>query len=216
MDQRLKLVIVVVLTFIITLSVGFLTEYVRQSMTFTWGIEVGDEFVYEVSVTGNTTTGTQVLPPPLEPMNNTRIIVEIISLPNLTLYYHGTPFIEGVVEHLKTTTRFDDGSDIPNEFFFTINSHASWCILPTGAWGHLDSLFPNQVNISIPDQESYMTVSGTDSFFFGYWLNVTTNESEWHGIIDLNTGMPVVFSFSIWREGQPLSYSYNVTMTIVP
>lgn len=215
MDHRLKLVIVVVLTFVITLSVGFLTEYVRESMTFSWGIEVGDEFVYEVSVTGNTSTGTQVLPPPLEPMNNTRIIVEIISLPNLTLYYEGTPFIEDVVEHLKTTSRFDDGSDIPNQFFYAINSHASRCILPTGAWGHLDSLFPNQVNRAIPSQESFMAVGGTSSFFFGYWLNETTNESEWHGIIDLNTGMPVVFSFSIWREGQPWIYSYNVTMTLV-
>jgi hypothetical protein len=209
------MVIVVVLTFVITLSVGFLTEYVRQSMTFLWGIEVGDEFVYDVSVTGNTTTGTQVLPPPLEPMNNTRIIVEIISLPNLTLYYDGTSFIEDVVEHLKTTSRFDDGSDIPNEFYFPINTHASGSILPTGAWGHLDSLFPNQVNRTIPGQETFMTISGTNSFFFGYWLNETTHESEWHGIIDLSTGMPIVFSFSIWREGQPWIYSYTVTMTLV-
>ncbi len=215
MDHRLKLLIVVVLTFVITLSGGFLTEYVRQSMTFTWGIEVGDEFVYEVSVTGNTSTSTQVRPPFLEPMNNTRIIVEIVSLPNLTLYYYGNQFVEDIVEYPKTSLRFENGSDVPTEFYYTINSQVSRCILPSGAWGHLDSLFPNQINQAIPEQESFIAVNRRNSFFFGYWLNETSLESEWHGQIDFSNGIPNVFSFSLWRQGQPWLYTYNVTMTLV-
>lgn len=215
MDHRLKLLLVVVLTFTITLSGGFLTEYMRQSMTFSWGIEVGDEFVYDVSVTGNSSTTTQVRPPPLEPMNNTRIIVEIISLPNLTLYYYGASFIQEVVEHPKTSCRFEDGSDIPAEYYYAMNSHASGYILPTGAWSHLDSLFPNQVNQAITNQELYISVSGGNSFFFGYWLNETSNTSEWHGILDLTTGVPVVSSFSVYSVGQPWIYSYTVTLTLV-
>ncbi|MFW9794130.1 MAG: hypothetical protein ACFFEE_07510, partial [Candidatus Thorarchaeota archaeon] len=124
MDHRLKLLVVVVLTFIIALSGGFLTEYIRQSMTFSWGVEVGDEFIYTVSVVGNSSTTTQVQPPPFEPMNNTRIIVEIIELPNLTLYYNGDAFIQGVVEHLKTVCRFEDDSVIPAQYYTALNTHA--------------------------------------------------------------------------------------------
>ncbi len=215
MDHRLKLLFVVVLTVVITLAGGFFTEYIRQSMTFSWGVDVGDEFLYEVSVTGNTTTETQVLPPLFEPMNNTRIIVEIVSLPNLTLYYAGISFIQNVIDHPKTTTRFEDGSDIQTEFYYAINNHASQSILPVGAWGHLDSLFPNHINREIPNQESFTSIAGLNSFYFGYWLNETTSTSEWYGIIDLSTGMPTAVSFSIWRVGQPWTYSYNVTMTLI-
>lgn len=214
MDRRLKLLIVVVLTFIITLSGGFLTEYVRQSITYSWAIEVGDEFVYDVSVIGNTTTGTQVLPPPLEPMNNTRIIVEITSLPNLTLMYYAHIFIQEVVEHPKTASRFEDDSDIPSEFYYAINAHASWSILPIGAWSHLDSLFPDQANQDIPDYQAYTSRSGVDAFIFGYWSNETVTWQEWRGIVDLDTGVPTVISFSVWSQGQPWSYFYNVTMTL--
>ncbi|MHA2153681.1 MAG: hypothetical protein ACXAAQ_17115 [Candidatus Thorarchaeota archaeon] len=209
MHQRLKVLIVVALTFIITLSGGFLTESFRQSITFSWAIEVGDEFIYDVSVIGNTTTGTQVLPPPLEPMNNTRIIVEVTSLP----IYYPHIFIQEVVEHPKTTSRFDDDSTIPAEFYYAINSHALWSILPIGAWGHLDSMFPDQVNWAIPDYASYFARSSPE-FIFGYWSNETGSKSEWHGIMDLATGVPSVISFSVWSEGQPWSYFYNVTMTL--
>ncbi|MFW9810727.1 MAG: hypothetical protein ACFFE6_15230 [Candidatus Thorarchaeota archaeon] len=215
MDHRLKLLFVVVLTVIITLAGTFVTEYVRQSMTFSWGVDVGDEFLYEVSVTGNTTTTTQILPPIFAPMNNTRIVVEIVSLPNLTLYYSDIPFIQDVINHVKTIVRFENGSDIPTEFYYAINNHASNSILPIGAWGYLGSLFPNQINQAISNQEMYISVTKPDSFYFGYWLNETTSTSEWHGILNLNTGVPIDFSFSILRIGQPWVYSYNVTMTLV-
>ncbi|MFX1483174.1 MAG: hypothetical protein ACFFCP_08295 [Promethearchaeota archaeon] len=215
MDQRLKMLVVVALTGIISLAGVFLTEYTRQSITYSWAVEVGTELVYDISVVGNTSTGTQVLPPPFEPMNNTRIIVEINSLPNLTLYFYDTQFIQNVVEYPKTNSSLDDGSPIPAEYYFAINSRVSKCILPVGAWGHLDSLFPNHVNRKITDQESYISISGVDSFIFGYWINNTSSTSEWHGTLDLSTGIPTEFSFSIWSEGQPWSYAYTVTLTRV-
>ncbi len=215
MDYRLKLVVVVFLSFIIALSGGFLTEYIRQSMTFSWAVEVGDEFVYDVSVVGNSTTPSQTLPPPFEPMNNTRVIVEIISLPNLTLYFYGAPFIQDVVEHAKTTVRFEDGTDIPAIFYYAMNTHASWSILPIGAWGHLDSLFPNQINKAVREQDSYISIHRGDSFFFGYWLNQTYSTSEWHASLDLTTGIPTMFSFSVYTVGTPWTHSYVVTMTLV-
>ena len=214
MDHRRKLLIVVALTFVITLSGGFLTEYIRQSITYSWAINVDDEFVYDVSVTGNATMGSQILPPLFEPMNNTRIIVEITSLPNLTLMYYAHVFLHEVIEYPKTYSRFEDGSTIPSEFRNAINSHASWSILPVGAWVHLDSLFPDQINSALPNHEAFLSRMGSDSFFFGYWANRTYSRSEWYGIIDLETGVPSVLSFSVWTEGQPWNQNYNVLMTL--
>jgi hypothetical protein len=213
-NHHRKLLIVVVVTFVITLSGGFLTEYIRQSITYSWEIDVGDEFVYDVLVTGNSTMGSQVVPPPFEPMNNTRIIVEIASLPNLTLMYYAHVFRHEVIDHPKTSSRFDDGSTIPFEFYNAINSHASQSILPAGAWAHLDSLFPDQVNRALPNHREFISRMGSDSFFFGYWSNGTYNKSEWYGIIDLETGVPSVLSFSVWTEGQPWSHNYNVLLTL--
>jgi hypothetical protein len=208
----MKLLVVVVLTFIITLSGGFLTEYFRQSISYSWAVGVGDEFVYEVSVTGNTTTPTQTLPPLYEPMNNTRIIVEITSLPNLTLMYYAHVFVQEVIEHLKTVSRFEDGSAIPVAYYNEINHHASFCILPIGAWGHLDSLFLDQFN---GQSEIYTAKGDVDSFIVGYWSNGTNSRREWQGTIDLETGVPTVITFSLWSRGQPWIYYNRVVMTLV-
>ena len=215
MDHRQRILAVAILTIVITLSVGFVTEYVRQSMTFSWAIEEGDEFIFAVVVTGNRTTGTQVLPPPFADMNNTRIAVEIVSLPNVTITFYARNFIENIVEHLKTSSRFANGTDIPSEYYYTINKHVSQCVLPIGGWSHLDSFFPNQVDRPIMNQESYISAHLRNSFFFGYKSNTSNYESEWHGIIDLDNGVPLIASFWIYQEGQPWSYSYTVTMTLV-
>ncbi|MHA2079821.1 MAG: hypothetical protein ACW99H_01600, partial [Candidatus Thorarchaeota archaeon] len=110
MDHRRRILAVVILTVMIALSVGFVTEYVRQSMTFYWAIEEGDVFIFDVTVTGNTTTGTTTLPSQLISMNNTRITVVIISLPNVTITFYARNFIEDIVMQLKTRSTFVNGT----------------------------------------------------------------------------------------------------------
>jgi hypothetical protein len=87
-------------------------------------------------------------------------------------------------------------------------------MIPKGAWGHLDSLFPDQANRDLPNYQSYISRTDTDSFIFGYWSNDTVSRTEWYCVMDLDTGIPIVISFSVWNEGQPWSYFYNVTMTL--
>ncbi|MFW9806247.1 MAG: hypothetical protein ACFFFK_05910, partial [Candidatus Thorarchaeota archaeon] len=77
-NHRQRIIAAVILTLVISLSIGFFTEYIRQSMTFSWAIEEDDVFVYEISVIGNSTTGTTIAPPQFAPLNNTRIAVEIV------------------------------------------------------------------------------------------------------------------------------------------
>jgi hypothetical protein len=215
MDHRQRIFAAVILTFVISLSVGFVTEYVRQSMTFSWAIEEGDDFIFDVIVTGQTTNSTEDPPLPFVDMNNTRISVEIISLPNVSITFYSRPFLENIVEHTKTSSRFVNGTDIPAVHRFTINRHISQCVLPIGGWLHLDSFFPNQIDRPFMEHESYLSVFRRASFYFGYSENETYEAQEWFGIIDLETGVPVIVSFWFYRTNQVWTYWYNVTMSLV-
>jgi len=214
----MKSLAVVVLTIVITLSGGFLTETVRESMVYSWAIDVGDEFEYDITVIGNRTTSTGVLPPPLEPMNNTRIAVEITTLPNLTMMYYSHLFVQEVVNSLKTSSQFEDGSPIPLEHYNIINSHVSMSLIPIGAWGHLDSLFPDQVNRDLGNHESFMSRFESDFFFFGYWENQSRPRpriDEWYGIYDVETGVPSLIVISVVSIGALVSDFYTITMSLV-
>ena len=215
MDHRQRVLTVVILTLVISFSVGFVSEYVRDTMTFSWAIDVGEEFVFDIVVMGNTSTGTTVLPPPYAIMNNTRISVEVISLPNVSTILYSGPFIETVVDHLKTNASFVNGTEIPVQYYDGINSLVSDCLLPVGGWIHLDAFFPNQLERPIMNRESYLSAHMRSFFFFGYKSNTTNYELEWHGLIDLATGIPNTVSFSIIDLGQPWNHFYTVTMTLV-
>ena len=184
-------------------------------MTFSWAIEENDVFLYDISVKGNITTGTTTVPPQFLPMNNTRIAVEIISLPNVTITFYSNDFIEDTVEYVKTSTTFSNGSDIPVEFYYVFNTHVSKCILPIGGWGHLDSLFPNDIERPVAPHESYLSAWLNDYFVFGFSSNDTNRHTEWHGIIDPLTGVPqVIILYNYWVS-PPWTYWYNISMTLV-
>jgi len=214
MDHRQRILAAVILTIVVSLSVGFVTEYTRQSMTFSWAIEEGDDFIFDVIVTGQTTNST-VLPLPFVAMNNTRISVEIISLPNVSIVFYSKPFLENIVEHTKTSSCFINGTEIPTAYRFTINKHVSRCVLPIGGWLHLDAFFQNQINRPFMEHESYLSVFRRTSFYFGYSENDTLKAQGWYGIINLETGVPLIVSFWLYRTSQALTYWYNVTMNLV-
>ena len=205
----------VFLTLVITFAVGSVTEYARQSMTFEWAIEEGDVFIYDVLVKGNTTTGTQSLPPELLFMNNTRIAVEIISLPNVTIIFYADDFIRDVVEYMKTSSSFVNGTSIPSEYYYEINTHLSRCMLPVGGWTHLDAFFPNGLRRPFMEHESYLSARFRDYFYFGYTLNETYQQTKWFGHFDLDTGVPQIVSLWEYRTSQPWTHWHNVSMTLV-
>ena len=184
-------------------------------MTFSWAIDEGDEFIYDITVIGATTMGNQSLPPTFAAMNNTRILVEIVSLPNVSIVFYASPFVDNTVDYMKTSSRFVNGTDIPTEYRSPINDHISQCMLPIGAWGHLDSFFPNQVDRPYMEHETYLSVSHRNYFVFGYSSNDTSGSHEWQAVIDLETGVPQTIWFYIYRPVQPWTFRYNVSMSIV-
>lgn len=214
MNHRLRIIAAVSFTFLITLSIGFVTESIRQSMTFFWIIEEGDEFIFDVKVTGNMIVNSTVLPPPFIKMNNTQIHAEVLSLPNVSIIFYAQTFLEDIVEHMKTSTTFSNGTALPTGVGFIINRLISQSILPIGGWTHLDSFFPNQIDKPSMEHESYLSRFQNNLFYFGYSANETNETQEWHGIIDLETGVPQVVSFWFFRTSQAQTYWYNLTMSL--
>ncbi len=215
MNHHQRIIIAVTLTFVITFSIGFVTENIRQSMTFVWSIEGGDEFIFDVKVIGNTIINSTVLPPPFIEMNNTQIRVEVLSLPNVSIIFYAQTFLENIVEYTKTRSEFSNGSVLPSGIGATINRHISYCILPVGGWFHLDSFFPNQRDQPSMMHESYLSRFQRNLFYFGYSVNETYEAQEWHGILDLETGVPQIVSFWFFRTSQALTYWYNLTMSLL-
>ncbi|MHA2080098.1 MAG: hypothetical protein ACW99H_03025, partial [Candidatus Thorarchaeota archaeon] len=82
-------------------------------------------------------------------------------------------------------------------------------------WSQLDLFFPNEIDRPIMEHESYLSARLRNSFYFGYSSNETNEASEWHGIIDLTTGVPQIVSFWLYQTNQPWTIWYNVTMSRV-
>ncbi|MHA1390573.1 MAG: hypothetical protein ACTSR9_19345, partial [Candidatus Thorarchaeota archaeon] len=80
---RKKLVTALAITMIVTLVVAVSTEGLRNYMQFSWQISEGDQFVYDVSLTGHYQFGSSLLLN-LAPLNNTQVQVEIVSLHNIS------------------------------------------------------------------------------------------------------------------------------------
>lgn len=215
MDHRQRILAVVILTLIISLSFGYISETVRESMVFSWAIEEGNVFDFDVLVMGNTSSGSTTIPPPYAIMNNTRIRVMIVSLPNVSIIFYASSFIDNIIEYQKTSCSFVNGTDIPVAYYTAINTVMSQCMVPIGGWNHLDALFPNDINRPFMEQESYLSQHLGSSFYLGYKKATSNSEREWHGIIDLDSGVPLEASFQVYQVGQPWTHSYNVTMTLV-
>jgi hypothetical protein len=218
MVHRKKLVTALAFTIIVTLVVAVSTESVRQYMLFSWQIDEGDQFVYDVSVTGYSRSGSITHTLTLALLNNTRVQVEIISLNNLTLFLSPSHFAETVIEHVKTNTTFANGTIIPITRYHAINTLASRCFLPRGAWSVLGSFYPNQVarpdNMTTP-VESYYAYQYQQFFIIGFVTYTETAESGWFGYISLDTGVPVNMTSWAWSSTDTLEFSYVMTLTSV-
>ena len=104
MFQRKKLVTAIAFTIIVTVVVAASSEGLRQYMQFNWQIEEGDRFLYDVSVTGYYRVGSSSLPLPLAPLNNTQVLVEIVSLVNISqagMFFKYNDDFNGIKEFIE-------------------------------------------------------------------------------------------------------------------
>lgn len=216
MAQRKKLVTALAITVIVTLVVAVSTEGIRNYMHFSWQISEGDQFVYDVSVTGFFRSGSSSLPLHLAPLNNTQVQVEIISLDNISLFISTDSFTETVIEHQKTDTTYSDGTRIHVLQYNEINSLTSRCFLPRGPWSRLGSFYPDQ--FTRPENvtggvESYYAYLYHQFFIIGFVSYAETSESGWFGYVSLETGVPLNMTSWGWSSTDLVEFSYVMTLT---
>lgn len=218
MVQRKTIVTALAITMIVTLIVAVSTEGIRSYMVFGWQIDEGDQFVYDVSVTGYYRSGETTIPLPLGLMNNTQVQVEITSLRNVSLFVTAASFAETVIDFEKTDTTYADGTRIHVLHYYEINTLASRCFLPRGTWSRLDSFYPDQV--SRPDNasitiESYFAYPFHQFFIIGFVSYAETAESGWFGYVSPETGVPLNMTAWGWSSTNLAEFSYVMTLTSV-
>lgn len=218
MFHRKKLVTALAITLIVTLVVAVSTEGIRQYMEFNWEIDEGDQFVYDVSVTGFFRTGSSTLPLVLAPLNNTQVQVEIVSLENISLFISPSAFAETVIEDVKTDTTYSDGTRIHVLMYNQINTLTSRCFLPIGTWSLLGSFYPDQFarpdNLTSP-VESYFAYQFHEFFIIGFVSYSNFSESGWFGYVSPETGVPANMTSWAWGITDLAEYSYVTTLTSV-
>jgi hypothetical protein len=176
-----------------------------------WAVNEGEEFTYVVRVYGyrciiNPENISQIFydPPFYTPMNNTKIIMNISSLPFTPLPANQDVFAERVIEYMKTACRFENESAIPLDFHDRINQILSHCLLPIGDWEYLDSLYPNEIeNPYTPGM--YISKKCSEHFEIGHILWTGYGEESWYGNVSLNLGIPIsaesfVDSVDTWAQ----------------
>jgi hypothetical protein len=216
MRYRNKMMTAVVLTIIVCVLVASSTESIRDYLYFTWQVQEGDEFIFEVSVEGYTETGHVFFPVAQAVLNNTRLKVRIISLPSDSIISDGTTFAEYVIEHMKTNVSFEDGTPLPLNLVFEMNNLVSRSFLPKGSWNLVDSFYPNNLVQPINSTaESYISAILGDSFYLGHILYDMNDGVGWSCTCSMDTGIPSSVMSWAWSYGGLVEYSYNVTLTIV-
>lgn len=203
------------ITIIIVIVVAGATENIRQYVQFSWQIEEGDSFVYEATVFGYYKQGLIYVPLTLRVLNNTRLLVTIITLPDVPLFINSEGFAEGVIEYSKTNTTYENKDLVPFSVYHETNMLASRCFLPKGTWSLLDSFYPD--NIEQPENatiEFYVSIQLQDSFYIGYVSYGENRASGWFGQVSKDTGIPKNMTVWAWALAETHEYAYNMTLTL--
>jgi hypothetical protein len=194
--NRKKVAFVIILLVIITV-VGILTTQEIYVPDLEWAIKEDQEYKYMVKVYGyrciidpENISQISYDPPFYTPMNNTKIIMNISSLPSTPLPANKDAFAERVIEYMKTACRFENESAIPLVFHDRINQILSHCLLPIGNWEYLDSLYPNEIeNPFFPGV--YISKKCSEHFEIGHILWTGYGEENWYGNVSLTLGIPI-------------------------
>jgi hypothetical protein len=185
-------------------------------LQFQWGLEVGDELLYEVKVRGLNNNAS--IPLPYVKFNNTQIRMRIVSLPNVTLLNSSEEMIN-VIGYAKTECEFANGSEIATDsrdgyvMNTSIPEILSRAIIPIDEWAHIDSYFPDDYGQSQYEANTYLSKTEQQWFYIGYYYFHIDFGYGWDANVSLSTGTPI--SVIQW-ENDPICIGYySVILTLV-
>jgi hypothetical protein len=219
MIKRKNLLTFLAVTVIAVVVVAISTESVRSYVSFDWQVSEGDQFLYDVSVTGYFRSGESDIPLTLAPLNNTQVTVEMVSLPDVPRFISPSSFAENIIEFEKTHTTYANGTPIHVLRYHDINTLASRCFLPKGTWSYLGSFYPDQVDRpenASNTEESYFAYQFQEYFIIGFVSYSGNAESGWFGYVFPETGVPYNMTSWGWSSSDLADFSFVMTLTAVP
>ena len=219
MDRTKKAAIAVCFIVLGLLFVDSIVMFPWEQPTFSWGINSGDEFEFNVTAFG------AIEYPPLgssEPIvlssiANSSITVRIESLPTPIILTE-TDFLD-LISAIKVSSRFSNGSDIPTNVSVQLNELISRLFIPIGAWEFLDSLFPDTTEDAGQHEfgcNTYLSKLYDTSFFLGHRRFNVDAGSWWHGNVSRSNGAPLSIETSSSSYHPPYEYySWTFKLTLI-
>ena len=183
---------------------------------FQWGVDVGEEFLYEVKVLGSNNNAS--IPVPYVKFNNTQILMRIASLPDVTLL-NSSERMTSVIEYAKIECEFTNGSAIPTDpgdgYYMntSIPDILSSAILPIGGWPQIDSYFPDDYGADQYGANTYLSKTQQQWFYIGYYYYYIDFGYGWDANVSLSTGTPI--SVIQWENDPICIGHYSVILTLV-
>ncbi len=216
-----KMAISLITILVMVSGIGLVGLPVWHASHFSWGVEEGNQFTYDVHVFGYEEhfdpNGSYYEPPPYASLNNSVMTVNITFLPDIPILLTPDAYVEHVINIEKVTAVASSnmtGSDTEiAEKYGIFSSLISRCLTPVGGWTILDSFYPNRPEASWT-LDTYLSSLESIEFVIGHLYHTCDAGHGWSGNISLDTGMPD--SATLWSydlSGGPIFY-YWITLTL--
>ena len=129
-----------------------------------WGVSESSIYSYELSVTGYKIESGVPYPIPFLELNNTILVVNITSLPEIA-EYNSTEFTENIVELDKV----ECSSVLPEYDIHKLEEIISRSILPIGDWQSIDDMYPDPIDYENKTfYRTYLSLWNTTHFWFSH------------------------------------------------
>jgi hypothetical protein len=178
---------------------------------FSWDVEVGDTFRFDISAWGDSYMG-YVEYWQIAHLNDTSITVTVIDLPSFGAVHSAQTFASEIIFKNKVNCSFTNGTALDAWSNTTLCESISGCILPVGSWSTIDGLFPNETPGFTPNGEFLATNLYDDWLIIDYvWYGTFDAVGGWTGNISLSTGIPLSI---LWRYQHGVEPLY-IELTLV-
>lgn len=204
--------------FTVVLSILVIITYcsfIPNESRFSWGLELQDEFTYEIGVFGvygsdwNDTSGTI----PFEELNQTRIFATITYLPSLENLSTSEAFVDNIVSLIKVECRLANGSEMDPDYQTSFEGFISEGILPLGDFDFIDGLFPDEC---LQSGISYCAKQHDDYFRFGHRYFGVDAGYDLYSNLSLSTGLPFLITYHYVNLHPPIIWAnYFVSLRLV-
>ncbi len=215
MKRYRKRVFAFVLILVITLTVIISQQPIIQ-FTGDWFIEVGNELDFRIEVRGYHIDFGYEYPPTYIEFNNTEIKANITSLPNLVFIFTAGSFLSSVVDVIKVSCTFSNGSVIDEDYEYVLISLISRTILPIGFWEQIDFLYADDYDhdyVGFGPIWTWVSRVEGDLFFFAHQSKEYHGSEGWRAHVNMTTGLPV--DIELYRDFRWGSGPEVVSMVLV-